>query len=204
MSFKKEKITDNMGFSLNPFSKNYASMTPYAVGIDYINKFHEANGTSAVNYVNAMFTNLGREKAISEIEGLGRGIQVGGTSLFSSAIVPMSESEVKDSAVALAETSGGRVPNSIGAFRFALIGQATSTTFVDAIMPILEVGAKIGDPLIKAGETALSLADSIVEGSSMLAKVISFVPFVLPLAIGYGVYNFYTGGFIKGIIKGKV
>lgn len=202
-ALRNKKAIKTMGFSLNPFGRDYSSATDYAAGIDYINKFHEANDTSAKAYVDDLFLKLGHAKAISEIESLGLAIKIGGTSVFSSDVVPMSESEVQKAADALASVSSGRIPASVGAFRFALVDQATATPFADAVTSnAVVVGfQKVGDSVIQAGETVLSLADSTVKGTNILAKVISFVPFVLPIAIGYGVYKIYGGGFVKDLIK---
>lgn len=178
-----------MGWSL--FGKDYSSMTDYAVGIDYINKFHEANRTSALQYVNALYTSLGNVKAISQIESLGLAIKN----------VEMSESDVQASAKELASLASGKVPASIGAWFYALQAQATQTPFVDAVLnnPIVQATQKVGDTIIKAGETVVDLADSSVESVGFISKINRFLPFVIPVAVGYVAWKYFGG--VEGAIK---
>jgi|GEM_PF-3771350 len=187
----RKATIDGMGWSLNPFAKNYSSMTQYAVGIDYINKFHRANNTSAVQYVDGLYRSLGHTKTVSGIESLGFAIQEAN----------MSESDVEDSANELARNAQGKVPATIGAWFYALQNQATQTPFVDAILnnPIVQATQKVGDTIIKAGETVVDIADSGVESVGFISKVNRFLPFVIPVAIGFVALKYFGG--VEGIVK---
>jgi len=204
MKLRAERLQrqNGMGFSLPSIfgGKDYSKMTDLSVGLDYITKFFNSEyflGQPNPNvYIGALASKLGASVVNAQIAGLGAGIRGEG----------MSEGEVRDCADTLAEASVGRVPASIGAFRQALIDQATSTPFVDAIVDnaIIQATAKIGDTLISAAETAGSLVNSTVEGVGMMAKVLKVVPFVLPIAIGYGVYKFATSGIATTLIKKRL
>jgi hypothetical protein len=187
----KNPVVNSKAMGWSFFGKNYSSMNDYAVGIDYINKFHEANKTSALQYVNGLYTTLGNTKTISSIESLGFAIKQ----------ADMSEGDVQSSARNLASYASGKVPASIGAWFYALQDQASQTPFTDFIVnnPIVQATQKVGDTIIKAGETVVDLADSSVESVGFISKINRFLPFVIPLAVGYVAFKYFGG--IEGAIK---
>lgn len=192
----------NMGFSLSSiFGNYYDNMTDYAVGADYITRFFNSSYNtgrkiSAYTYVITLRQNLGASIADSQIRSLGTGIK----------LAELSESTVQEAADELAKLADGKVPATIGDFRQALIGQATATPFTDAVVQsaVVQGFQKVGDTLITAADTVVSLAESTVVGTNMISKVLSYVPFVLPIALAYGTYKLINSDFVKGTAQAVI
>lgn len=189
---------NNLGWSL--FGNWYDGMTDFEIGENYIKRFFSSNvgQTKKITYdvyINTIRNTDGVNQANTSVEGLGLGIR----------LASISNSDVQSAADSLSLLSNGLTPSSIGDFRQALIGQATSTPFTDSVVnnSVLIGLANIGDAVINAGSTALSLAESTVTGVGMFAKVMTYVPFVMPLLIGYGAYKYFGVDKIKNLIKGR-
>ena len=157
-------------------------MTDYAVGIDYINKFHATNKTSAKKYVDWLYSSMGRNRAIAGIESLGAGIKA----------VPMSESEVQTSVEALATQAKGKVPKSVGDFRFALVNQATATPFIDSALAVAQAIQE---------SAPVQLATSVWDSANFIAKLNSALPFLLPIGLGFIVYKTLSSDIGKAVVK---
>ena len=181
----------NMGFLDNIFGRDYSKSTDYAVGIDYINKFHNANKTSAKAYVDNLYVKFPRTKVIADIESLGLAIK----------FTNMSESAVKTTAETLASLTSGKVPASVGDFRFALQNQATATPVADFVVDnvIVQKLAQVGDTIISAGEAVASVAEAGLETASFASKVVKAMPYVAVAGVLFLGYKYITGGGAKGI-----
>ena len=184
----------SMGFSIfgiDIFGRDYSKSTPYAVGIDYINKFHAANKTNAKAYVDNLYVKFPKAKVISDIESLGLGIQ----------FAKMTETAVNEAAKALANITKGKIPASVADFRYALTNQATATPITDFIVEssVVQALAKTGDTIISAGEAVASAADAGLTTVSFTAKVVKAVPYLAVAGALFLGYKYITGGGAKGI-----
>lgn len=176
------------------FGAWYDSMTDFEVGEFYLKEFFESpkNANAKIDYtgfVNTLRSNLGDIMAQGQIEGLGLGIR----------LTKLSKGDVVTAAETLAEMANGRTPSSIGDFRQALVGQATATPWTDAIVEsaIVQGFAKIGNTILNVGDTAL---DSL----NFMAKVNKFLPFVLPVGVGFIVYHVYLKKFVQTDYKKRL
>lgn len=180
--------------------KDYKEMTSYAVGIDYINKFHSYNKTRAQDYVDALYKNLGYNTALAQITSLGDAIK----------LIEYSEGDVDNVAKAMAQASLGKVPSGIGAFRFALQNDATKTPFVDSIVEnkVVQSFENVGNAIINTGSAALDVTNAAVSTLSFGARMASLFPY---LAVAGGLYLGYkylsNGGYVgvtKKVVNSKL
>lgn len=181
---KKRLAEKNMGFW--PFSKWFDGMTDAQVGEDYMRRFFdsplgETKKITYETYVATLKASKGSTIVDSQIAGLGLGIR----------LADMSSSTVQDAADNLSEISNGMTPASVKDFTQALTGEATATPFTDAVLnnPLVQLATKVGDSLI-------SVADSAAGSVSFLASVNKYLPFILPVGVGFVVYQVYLKPFV--------
>ena len=196
-----KQIAGTIGEWYNPVSwigagKNYQSMTALDVGLDYIKKFHEANDTDFNKYLSSVYKTMGTSKAQTQINALGNAIQ----------ILDLSESDVKSIASALADEALGQVPAKVSDFLWAINKKVTSTPFVDFAVAVSETAPvkavqRVGDVVIKAGETTLDVAESATETAKFASGVNKFLPWVAPIAIGFVVYKILTSKWVQEVSK---
>jgi len=182
-----------MGFSvfgIDLFGRDYSKSTDYAVGIDYINKFHVANKTSAKAYVDNLYAKFPKTKVVTDIESLGLAIKLTG----------MTEAAVKSAAESLASITRGKIPASVGDFRYALNNQVTSTPITDFIVEssVIQALAKTGDTIISAGEAVATVADAGLETASFASKVAKAMPYLVVAGVLFLGYKYVTSGGARG------
>lgn len=193
--------SNQMGWSL--FGNYYDGWTDYHIGYDYISKFftseyYSNSAMTADKYLQWMVNTITTAKTQLAVESIGFAIRE----------IEMSEGDVQEAADLLASKSNGKVPSTINAFRLALQDTATATPWTDAVVnnSIVQGAVKVGDTIITTtqnlAETASATIDAVTESATFTAKVMKFLPFILPLVIGYGVYQFVdTKSMIKNVIK---
>lgn len=195
--FKKNQ----MGFW--PFDPYYTSMTDYQVGYDYMKRFFNSSynvnkKTNVDQYIIDLRKKLGTTIADNQVASLGLGIRYD----------EMSEGDVQDAADELARLASGRVPATISEFRQALVDLATNTKWVDSILSnsVVTGTAAIGDAIIDTTKNVVELGketiDAVTESATFTAKLLKYMPFILPVAIGVVAWQFYdTKATVKKLIK---
>lgn len=200
-NYRGDFNSNQMGWSL--FGNYYDGWTDYHIGYDYITKFFESDYynnpvMNVTKYLQWMVNTITTAKTQLAVESLGMAIRE----------IEMSEGDVQEAADLLASKSGGKVPSTINAFRIALQDTATATPWTDAVVnnSVVQGAVKIGDTIIDTSknlaETVSTTFDAVTASTTFVAKVMKYLPFVLPVVIGYVAYQYVdTKNVVKNIVK---
>lgn len=201
-NYRGDFNTNQMGWSV--FGNYYDGWSDYRIGYDYITKFFTSEyysnnaGMTADKYLQWMVNTITTPKTQLAVESLG----------FAIRSIEMSEGDVQEAADLLASKANGKVPTTINAFRIALQDTTTATPWTDAVVnnSIVQGAVKIGDTIITTtqnlAETVSETVDAVTESATFTAKLLKYMPFILPVVGVFVVYQFVdTKSMIKKVIK---